>query len=440
MAGETHSVAPPGRRPLTELLEDCVHCGFCLPACPTYVLWGEEMDSPRGRIHLIGQATRGAPLAGALAEHLDRCLSCMGCMTACPSGVRYDELIETARARVEAEVARPWRERATRSAIFGLFPYPRRLRVARAGLAFAERSGLRRLTGHRAVARRMPPVLRAMEALSPPVTEIEPLPARLAAEGERRGTVAMLTGCVQRVFFSGVNAATQRVLAAEGFDVVVPTGQGCCGALSGHSGRHEEAARFARATIAAFEQSGATAVVVNAAGCGSAMKEYGRLLADDPAFAERAARFSARTSATWPSFSPRRGRAPGATHCRWPSPTTTPATSPTPRASAPSRGRLLRAIPGLELREVPDGDLCCGSAGVYNLLQPEPAAELGERKARNVLATGAEVLVTANPGCLMQIRAAAARLGSELATAHLAEVIDASIGGRPVPGVGTRHP
>jgi glycolate oxidase iron-sulfur subunit len=431
-----------GRRSLEQLLGDCVHCGFCLPACPTYALWGEEMDSPRGRIHLIGQMVRGAPVEGAVTEHLDRCLSCMGCLTACPSGVRYDELIETARTRIEEEVRRPWGERATRAAMFGLFPYPSRLRLARAGLAVAERSGLRRLARHPAVARRLPAVLRAMEAVAPPVAPTlaaaESLPAFIAAQGERRGRVAMLTGCVQSVFFPAVNAATARVLAAEGFDVLVPPGQGCCGALSSHTGRHAEAVRFARATISAFEASGADAVVVNAAGCGSAMKEYERLLgasaggadagagAGAAGWAARGRRFSARVrdlAELLVEVGPRAERHPleltvayhDACHLAH-----AQGIRDQPRA-------LLAAIPGISLREVGDRDLCCGSAGVYNLLQPEAAAELGERKARNVLATGANLLVTSNPGCLMQIAGAAERLGRPIRSAHLAEVLDASL-------------
>jgi glycolate oxidase iron-sulfur subunit len=421
---------------LEELLADCVHCGFCLPACPTYVLWGEEMDSPRGRIHLIGQAARGAPLAGTLTEHLDRCLSCMGCVSACPSGVRYGELIERARTRVEDEVRRPWRERAVRSAIFAVFPYRARLRLARAALGAGERSGLRRLVRRPAVAARLPAVMRSMEAVAPPVGPVEVVPPFLPAQGERRGRVAVLTGCVQSVFFSPVNAATARVLAAEGFDVVVPPVQGCCGALSGHSGRHGEAVRFARATIAAFESSGADAVVVNAAGCGSAMKEYERLLGGDADWAARGRRFSARVrdlAEFLVDVGPRATRHPleltvayhDACHLAH-----AQGIRAQPRA-------LLRAIPGLELREIAEGDLCCGSAGVYNLLQPDAASELGERKAGNVIATGAELLVTSNPGCLMQIAAAAERLGRPIVTAHLAEVLDRALRGTAT-GIPTR--
>src|SRR6476469_4417959 len=244
----------------------CVHCGFCLPACPTYQLWAEEMDSPRGRIYLVNQILDGAELSSAAAEHFDRCLGCMACMTACPSGVQYDQLIEAARvwteearssgpapaAEAPADGKRPARDRIARAAIFSLFHYPRRLR---------------------------------------------PMTSRVPALGTSRAVVGMLTGCVQSVFFPRVNAATARVLAAEGCDVIIPRGQGCCGALSLHSGREAEAIAFARRTIAMFEQAGVDAVVVNSAGCGSAMKEYERLLRGaDGGWAERAAEMSGKVS------------------------------------------------------------------------------------------------------------------------------------------------
>ncbi len=320
-------------RPDPALVADCVHCGFCLPACPTYALWGEEMGSPRGRIHLMAQALDGAPLPGPVTVHIDSCLSCMGCLTACPSGVKYDQLVTATRAQIERHVRRRPGERAARAFIFGLFPYPRRLRAARAALLAAQASGLRRVLKHPPVAARLPPVVRAMESIAPPPTPYQRLGRRTPAVGARRGTVAILTGCVQSVFFSGVNAATARVLAAEGFDVEVPRGQGCCGALSGHAGREDEAVRYARATIDAFSASGADKVVVNAAGCGSAMKEFGHLLRDDAAYAGRAARFSAQVR-DLAEFLVEVGPAPTATPSMPRSPITTPVIWPTPRAFA----------------------------------------------------------------------------------------------------------
>ncbi len=272
-----------------ELLDDCVHCGFCLPACPTYSLWGQEMDSPRGRIYLMGEVLSGCPIGGAPLEHFDRCLSCMACVSACPSGVRYGEIIEAARVEIERTVQRPRAERWARAAIFGLFPYPRRLRVARVALAAAEASGLRAVLQRPGVSARLPALFRVMESVAPPVSRIEVLPVRSPSAEPRRGVVGLLTGCVQSVFFSQVNSATARVLAAEGFEVVVPQRQGCCGALSWHTGRKAEAARFAKQTVDAFKSEGVEYVVVNAAGCGSAMKEYTSLLAGQRGYEDDAA-------------------------------------------------------------------------------------------------------------------------------------------------------
>ena len=411
-----------------ELLRDCVHCGFCLPACPTYLLWAEEMDSPRGRIHLMGQVLDGAGLEASTVLHFDRCLSCMACVGACPSGVRYDVLIEQVRAEVEREAPRRLAERLLRRGVFALFPYPRRLALARLLLGAAERTGLRSLVRTTVARRLLPAPLHTMESLAPPLGRRAPLPHRLPAVGRRRGRIGLLAGCVQRVFFSEVNAATARVLAAEGFEVVVPEPQGCCGALSSHAGREQEAARFARATIEVFERAEIDAAVVNAAGCGSAMKGYGRLLRQDPAYAERAAAFSKRTRdvaelladlGQVASYRPVPGVVAYQDACHL-------AHAQGLRAEPRS---VLRAVPQLEVREIAEPELCCGSAGVYNLLQPEAGRLLGDRKASNVLATGADLLVSANPGCLMQVRAALARTGTTVPVAHLVQVLDASIRG-----------
>jgi glycolate oxidase iron-sulfur subunit len=415
-----------------ELVDDCVHCGFCLPACPTYALWGQEMDSPRGRIHLFDQVLAGRPIEGAPSRHFDRCLSCMACVSACPSGVRYGEIIEMAREEVERSADRPLSERLARSAIFGLFPYPRRLRVARLALALSQSIGLRAALRRPKVAARLPPLVRAMESVAPDVSRIEVLPPLTPASGPRRGVVGLLAGCVQSVFFSQTNAATARVLAAEGFEVVVPEEQVCCGALSWHAGRQKEAARLAKRTVRAFQSAGVELVVVNAAGCGSAMKEYSRLLSGDPRSAGDAAWLSARTrdlSELLASVGPRAERHPlpikvayhDACHLAH-----AQGIKVQPRA-------LLQAVPGLQLFEIPD-DFCCGSAGIYNLVQPDAARELGDRKAAAVIASGAELVVTTNPGCLMQLRSALGRAGSRIATAHLAEILDVSITGRAMGG------
>jgi len=418
------------RPPRLDLVEDCVHCGFCLPSCPTYLLWGEEMDSPRGRIYLMNEGLGGEPMSPSMVRHFDACLGCMACVTACPSGVQYNRLIEATRAQVERRHRRPATERALRAAIFALFPHPGRLRLLRGPLALYQRSRLDRLVRRSGLLDRLSPSAAAMAELAPPVRRRVRLPDRVAARSQRRAVVGMLTGCVQREFFPGVNAATARVLALEGCDVVIPRKQGCCGALSLHSGREAEAQAFARRTVEEFERAGVEWVVVNAAGCGSAMKEYADLLADDPAYAERARTFATRVrdvSELLAELGPVATRDPlpvtiayhDACHLSH-----AQAVRAQPRA-------LLRGIPGLRLAEIAEGEICCGSAGVYNLLQPEPARELGDRKAANVLATGAELLVTANPGCLMQVGRSMRRTGGTIALAHTVEVLDASLRGLP---------
>jgi glycolate oxidase iron-sulfur subunit len=418
-------------RPSAELVKDCVHCGFCLPSCPTYVLWGEEMDSPRGRIHLMKAGLEGEPLSASMVSHFDACLGCMACVTACPSGVQYGTLIADTRAQVERRYERPRAQWLLREAIFRLFPYPRRLRALRGPLALYQRSGLGRLLQRSGLLDRLPPTLRVMESLTPTLARRETLPERVPASGRRRAVVGMLTGCVQDALFPEVNAATVRVLAAEGCDVIIPRRQGCCGALSQHVGR-EEAIGFARALIERFEAAGVDHIVVNAAGCGSAMKDYTHLLRDDRSYAARAQAFVERTrdiSELLVELGPAAPRHPlditiayhDACHLGH-------------AQGVRSQPReLLRAIPGLTLTEIAEADLCCGSAGIYNLLNPEPATELGDRKARNVLGTGASVLVTANPGCLMQIAASARRLGAHLTLAHTVTVLDASIRNIPLP-------
>jgi glycolate oxidase iron-sulfur subunit len=414
--------------PARELIDDCVHCGFCLPACPTYSLWGEEMDSPRGRIYLMKEGLEGEPMSPSLVQHVDACLGCMACVTACPSGVQYDKLVEATRQQVERRGAehRTRGQRLLRSAIFALFPRPERLRLILPLLALYQRTGLSRLV--RPVLARISPTLATMEAIAPPVGPRIPVPALVPATGTKRMTVGMLLGCVQREFYPGVNAATARVLAAEGCDVVVPPDQGCCGALSVHAGREAEGLDYARALIDTFADAGVERIVANSAGCGSTMKDYADLLADDPEYAERAADFAARTrdiSEVLAELEPVAPRHPlpmtiayhDACHLRH-----AQGVKAQPRA-------VLATIPGLVVKEIAEGDMCCGSAGIYNLTNPEPARELGDRKAANVAATGAELLVTSNPGCLLQITDALGRQGREMPTAHMVLVLDASLRG-----------
>ncbi|MGI8536643.1 MAG: (Fe-S)-binding protein [Mycobacteriales bacterium] len=417
--------------PDAALIGDCVHCGFCLPSCPTYVLWGEEMDSPRGRIYLMKEGLEGEPLDSTMVRHVDQCLGCMACVTACPSGVQYDTLIEATRAQVERRYARPRAERLYRDAIYALFPYPRRLRLLRGPLRAYQASGLSRLLARSGLLARLPAPLQAMESLAPKLGKVAPIPARTAAVGSRRRTVGLLTGCVQGTFFPDVNAATVRVLAAEGCEVVVPQRQGCCGALSAHGGREAQALEFAKQVIEVFERAGVETVVVNAAGCGSNLKEYGHQLRDEPAWAARAQALAAQVRDVTELLDEL-----GPVAERHPLPVSVAYQDACHLAHAQGirdqPRRLLRGIPELELRELVEAEICCGSAGVYNLLQPEPARELGERKARAVLATGAEVMVTANPGCWMQVATTLTRMGTRIPVAHTVQVLDASIRGVPV--------
>jgi len=410
------------------LVGDCVHCGFCLPSCPTYVLWGEEMDSPRGRIYLMNEGLGGEPMSDSMVQHWDRCLGCMACVTACPSGVQYDKLIEATRAQVERRHHRTVKDRALRGLVFALFPHPQRLRLLRAPLRAVQRTGLDRRLRRTGLLERISPQLAAMESLAPRLDGSERVPERVPAAGPRRAVVGMLTGCVQREFFPGVNAATARVLAAEGCDVVSPRAQRCCGALSMHNGREEEAQRFARSLIDTFDAADVEYVVVNAAGCGSTMKEYAHLLRDDPAYADRARAFSRKVRDIAELLVELGPVAP-----RHPLEATVAYHDACHLAHAQgvrSQPRqLLRQIPGIELREIAEAELCCGSAGVYNILNPEPARELGDRKAANIVATGADLLVTANPGCLMQVASAIGRSGHPMVLAHTVELLDASIRG-----------
>jgi glycolate oxidase iron-sulfur subunit len=376
------------------LLRDCVHCGFCLPTCPTYELWHEEMDSPRGRIWLMQATVDGTvELNETVAQHFDRCLGCMACVTSCPSGVKYDRLIELARERVEQEVRRPPSQRALRLLAFAVLPRPR---VMRATLPFS----------------RLAP-FRVFRELAPPWREAVSPPRETPAAGPLAGRVGLLTGCVQSVLFGEVNRATARVLAAHGFEVTAPYG-GCCGALALHAGRREEGLERARRVAAAFRAAGAETIVTNAAGCGSHLKDAGLELpvadvsellagADGPVRAPLPLRVAFQDSCHLAHAQRIRAE---------------------PRA-------LLRSIPGLELVEPAEQELCCGSAGIYNLVQPVAARELGDRKARNVLATEPDVYASANPGCLLQVSAALRRAGRPLAAVHPVELLDASLRGAP---------
>jgi glycolate oxidase iron-sulfur subunit len=400
------------RTPEQAVIEDCVHCGFCLESCPTYVLWAQEADSPRGRIVLADKALHSdGDMSAEWVDHFDTCLGCMACVTACPSGVQYDRLIERVRPQIERQFERPAAERALRLMLFETLPYPRRLRALAPLLTGAKKLPL-------------PKRLRAMVKVAPrtPVRSIE-LPSFTPAVGERRGRVGLLLGCVQRVFYPQVHEATIGALAAEGFDVVAPAEPDCCGALELHGGEEEAAAARALATISAFG-SDVDYVVVNAAGCGSAMKEYGELLETPDA-----RNFSARVrdvTELLASVPARAGRGElplrvayhDACHLAH-----AQGVRDQPR-------ELLRAIPGLDLLEVEtEPGICCGSAGIYNLVQSEAGAELGTRKAGHLVATGADAVAAANPGCAAQLDFHLRAIGHPLPIHHPLELVWRSIEG-----------
>jgi glycolate oxidase iron-sulfur subunit len=383
---------------IEELAKACVHCGFCLPTCPTYVLWSEEMDSPRGRIQLMEKTAQGTlRLSPTVVEHFDRCLGCMACVTSCPSGVRYDLLIEETRAIVEGEHRRPRAERLQRRLLFATLPHPRRMRAA---LRLAP------------LGRRLPTPGWARPMLDlAPAWRSTARPAAVTPAGDestqRPRAVGLLTGCVQSVLFGDVNVATARVLAAAGFEVHAPP-QGCCGALSAHAGRADESARFTERLRRSFD--GVEAIVVNASGCGSHLKERG-LPALDVTEALR--------DSDLPDLHPLELTVAYQDSCHLRHAQRLPA------AWRP----LLERIPGLRVLEPVEQDLCCGSAGIYNVTEPEAARDLGDRKARNVLATEPDAYASANPGCLVQVSQALGRAGAPLPAFHPVELLDASIRG-----------
>ena len=403
-----------------EFIDDCVHCGFCLDSCPTYVLWAQESDSPRGRIVLIGEAIdNGGRVSAEIATHFDSCLGCLACVTACPSGVRYDELIERIRPEVERQVERPAAERALRLLLFETLPYPKRMQRLLPLLRASRRARVeRRLPESLAMLAKVAPRPPARARSQPPIQE------RTAPVGTRRGRVALLLGCVQRVFFADVHRATIEVLAAEGYEVLAPALPDCCGALELHAGEEEAAVARAHATVAAFEALGPLDhVIVNAAGCGSVMKQYGELLQTPAAaaFSARVRDISEVLADGGPPLAPR-GPVPmrvvyhDACHLRH-----AQGVRAQPR-------ELLRAIPELQLLEVgAEAEVCCGSAGIYNLVQPKPAAELGARKARHLLETDAEAIAAANPGCAAQLELHTRELGRPLKVYHPIELVWRSI-------------
>jgi len=422
-AFDQHHPPPP------ELINQCVHCGFCLPACPTYVLWGQEMDSPRGRIYLMKTASEGSTaMTPQWVEHFDSCLGCMSCMTACPSGVDYGKLIEATRAQIERHHERSSAEKLQRKMIFSLFPNVARLRVLRPLLKFYQRSGLQGVVRGIGILKILPKQFGTMEGLLPVLGEHHEIPAVTPAQGSRRKRVGLLLGCVQREFLSHVNAATVRVLAAEGCEVVAPKEQTCCGALLVHAGEEAPALALAKKVIDVFDQAKVEVIITNAGGCGSNVREYGYQLRDDPEYADRARAFSAKCrdiTEFLMELGPRAERHPlkmrvayhDSCHLQHAQKVRTQ-----PRD-------LLAAIPGLEVSDIPEGALCCGSAGIFNMVQPETADQLADRKADHITALAPNVVASGNPGCLIQLSTALRRRGSRIRVLHTVELIDASLRG-----------
>ena len=439
MSTPTHTSAPAPAGVLNlhglsvDGVNQCVHCGLCLAYCPTFSELGTEMDSPRGRIFTIKSLAEGRmSLTDSVAQHLSLCLDCRACETVCPAGVPYGRLIEAAKVEIERQQPGALPRRLFRWLNFGLLlGHPRLLRLAAAGARLYQTSGLQQLVRRSGLVKLLPGTLPAWEALLPSVpskAERTPPPRTTLADGPRRARVAMLTGCIQAVVFGAHNRATARVLARNGCDVLVPEGQRCCGALNAHGGDHARALAMARQTIDAFEAVAADFVIVNTSGCGAHMKAYGHLLADDPAYAERAKRFAAtvRDLAEFLAQEPLRGPLqPVTMTCTYHDPCHV--VHGQKIKSEPRR--LLAQIPGLRLVELPESDWCCGSAGIYNLTQPEMATRLLHRKVGHVLETSAEAVVTANPGCILQIQAGLGAHQSPVRVLHLVEILDRAYGG-----------
>jgi len=410
--------------PRREDLDKCIHCGLCLTACPTYRELGVEMDSPRGRIYQMALVANGAPITEAYQEHIDLCLACRGCETACPSGVKYGRLIEAARADIEERTIRPLPPRLARKLVFDyLLPSRTLLKIAGAGLWLYQRSGLRHLVRASGILKGK---LGEIESLAPSVETpffYRQMGRVFPAQGERRKRVVLLSGCIANICFARLNEATVRVLQLNGCEVTIHAGQTCCGALHVHAGLRESARRLARKNIDALADAGFDAILTNAAGCGSTLKEYDELLEHDPAYAERARRFTGLTKDVTEflasiDLNPRMGEVRGVVtyqdSCHL-------AHGQRVR-SAPRE--LLRKVPGLTLKEMAMSDLCCGSAGIYNVIHTDMALALLDKKMRSVNSTGAGRIVTCNPGCMLQLRAGVERHGHGQRVSHVIEVLD----------------
>ncbi|HTC32335.1 MAG TPA: heterodisulfide reductase-related iron-sulfur binding cluster [Bryobacteraceae bacterium] len=405
-------------------LDRCVHCGLCLNACPTYRELRVEMDSPRGRIYQMVQVANGAPISPSYVEHIDLCLACRGCETACPSGVQYGRLVEAARAEIETKTRRPWRERFVRALVFRqLLPSRQNLEIAGGLLYLYQASGLKRLVGMLGF---LPARLREVESLAP---EIETpfffayYGKTLPSEGARRYRVALLGGCIANLSFARLNEATLRVLQKNGCEVSIPANQTCCGALHVHAGIRDQARELARKNIDALLDGGYDAIITNAGGCGSTLKEYWELLEHDPEYAEKARRFSALVKdinefLASIDLNPEMRSLPMTVTYQ----DSCHLAHGQKVRSAPRK--LLESVPGLELREMRLPDLCCGSAGIYNVVHTGMAMSLLKKKMEHVNTTEAGVIAASNPGCMLQLRAGVRKFGKGQRVMHVVEILD----------------
>ncbi len=429
--------SPPSGNPINpgagidyQLFLDCVHCGLCTASCPTYVELGNENDSPRGRIYLMRGVTDGRiELNHEVRRHLELCLDCRACETSCPSGVQYGKLIEPFRLAMEQAGDEPAKSHDWfhRWILFRLFPYPDRMRKALIPARIAQRLGLMWLAEKSGMMGLLPTRLRQLARMLPPPQAQGPqLPEILPAEGKRRARVALFTGCVSDVMFRPTNWATARVLQKNGCDVIVPRGQACCGAIHFHGGAGEPAQQLADRNLDAFDYRNVDAVIVNVAGCGAMLKDYGHHWHDDRQ--KDRATFSSKVKDihefldTLGIVKPT-GELPitatyhDACHlCH-------------AQKIREAPRKLLAQIPGLKMRELPESELCCGAAGTYNLTEPDMSGRLSKRKMDNILSTGARVVVTANAGCLLQIQREARTRGQKMSVVHPIDLLDMSYRG-----------
>jgi glycolate oxidase iron-sulfur subunit len=425
----------PTNPPDPKLIDSCVHCGFCLSTCPSYRVLGKEMDSPRGRIYLMDAINQGEiALNTTTIQHFDSCLGCLACVTTCPSGVQYDKLISATRHQVERNYSRSWIDSLVRKLIFSLFPYPNLLRIFLIPLFIYQKLGLQKLIRTTGLLKLISPRLAAMDSILPEIslkTFQNQLPTIIPSQTPQRYRVGMVLGCVQRLFFSPVNEATARVLTANGCEVVIPKTQGCCAALPEHQGQTEQAKALARQMIDSFVDTEVDYIIINAAGCGHTLKEYHHILENDPEYAQKAKDFVAKVRDAQEFLAE-----VGLTSKLSP-------ISPKPltmvyqdachllhgqKISVQPR-KLLQQIPEVTIKEPLDAALCCGSAGVYNLLQPEIAEELGQQKVTNLLNTGAELIASPNPGCALQINKHLKLQNKSISVMHPMELLDLAIRG-----------